>query len=600
MPIGSKSIIDSLVDATPLYINKPVWKQKFYHLADYIADQNISLELDPAKEYVNINEAISAKILGVNNQEIATILRDTLSSGLFKCDGISYRATIVKHGKKTEYLTEGKSRGFQFINWDTLEEVTIPDSRSTYERAFENSKDVFLKYDKSLKDYYVVLSRIKIKEAEIPDTLKDEILPAQRKKKSQKENYRKLIKNFVNNIRPNNTLQHYTIPLYGAFVPVKNFEVLRMVPSYLYKNEHGAFVPCQPTELKLRRFNELTPEEIIDINARISRSVFVTNGGYLIPTRPKKGSRVYNAITNLKRELRKAIRIDGKKIVGLDIANSQPLIATILIKEYWMNKHGYLPDDVKQYQADCETGQFYNNFMNVINVPDDLRSLFKENFFAMVFFGEVTTWSNLLKDMFIERYPNCWEAICDLKGEPGTNEYKKFSKLLQKKEAEIIFDRVNMGLIRKGIVAFNIFDSIYVNNRRDFEIAKQLTKEAFNEHGLNPTLKLEYKEHLTENESLEREQQEQPIVVEAPITKSEEYHSHSIQDSKETAPVVQVTKLQHLKIGNNNPNKMDEINRLWLSIQNDDLDEEAEQNTRMTPTVKQPYKFVNPYVKPTV
>jgi hypothetical protein len=565
MPIGSKARIDSLVDASTSYNNKPVWKQKFYHLADYVADQNISLELNPEKEYVNINEAISAKILGVNNQEVATILRDTISSDLFKCDGISYRATTAKQGKKTVYLTDGKSRGFQFQEWNTLEEVTIADSRSTYERAFINSKEIFLKYDKSLKDYYNVLTKIKIEEDDINKTL-SEIFKAKRKKKSQKENYRKLIKNFKNNVKPNNNIQHYTIPLYGAFVPVKNSEVLSMVPSYLNNFEHGAFVPCQPTKLELRRFNELDLDEVKAIIARCTRSVFIINGGYLIPTRPLKGSRVYNAITNLKRELRTAMRLDGRKIVGLDIANSQPLIATILIQEYWMNKQGYLPDDVKLYQVDCETGQFYNNFMSVINVPDDLRPLFKANFFAMVFFGEVTTWAHVLKDLFIKRYPNCWEAICDIKGD----DYTKFSKKLQKKEAEIIFDKVNMGLIRQGILAFNIFDSIYVNNRHDFEIAKRRTKEAFNEYGLNPTLKLEYEEHLTESEKLEVEKQDLPIAIVNFITKSEESASDGPDDGKEPVSPVQVTKLQHLKIGNREDSKTDQIDKLWLSIQDDD------------------------------
>jgi len=58
-----------------------------------------------------------------------------------------------------------------------------------------------------------------------------------------------------------------------------------------------------------------------------------------------------------------------------------------------------------------------------------------------------------------------------------------------------------MGLIKKGIKAFNIFDSIYVNNKEDLETAKLLIKEAFNEAGVNPTLKTEYEEHVEEQEN---------------------------------------------------------------------------------------------------
>lgn len=591
MPAGAKEIIDSLVDASPAYINKPVWKQKFYHLADYVTDQNTSRELDPSIEYVNLNETISAKILGVNNQEIANILRDTISSGLFMCDGISYRATTAQKGKKTVFLTEGKSRGFQFRQWNPIKEVTVIDCRSTYERTFINSKKMLLNHDKSLRDYNEVLTRIKIDESDVEECL-SKTFKEKRKKKSQKENYRRLIKNFKNNIRPNNNIQCTYIPLVGAFVPIKDLEVFSMVPSYLDKNKHGAFVPCTPAIFEIRRFNDLGSDEIKAITARCNRSKFIINGGYVLPTRPNKGSRVYNAITNLKRELRKAIRLDGKKIVGLDISNSQPLIATILLREYWMNKAGYLPDDVRQYQADCETGQFYNNFMRIIDVPYDLRPLFKENFFAMVFFGEVKEWSHVLKDLFVDRYPNCWEAICELKGEPRTNDYKRFSKRLQKKEAEIIFDRINMGLIRQGILAFNIFDSIYVNNRHDFEIAKQLTKEAFNEYGLNPTLKLEYEEHLAENEMMEMEEKS----LSAALTQRERYVSSTNNDLDKPNTLVQVTKLQHLKIGEKNETKMEQIEKFWLSIQDDDLEIEPVPDVAVMSTTKQPYKFVNPYV----
>ncbi len=583
MPVGVKEKIDMVVDKSSFYKTKAVWKQKFYHLADHVTEQNINLELNPEKDYVNIYQVIQAKILGVNNQEIATILRDTVSNGIFKCDGISYRAVTAKIGKKTTYVTDGKSRGFQFCEWNSLESMTIPDARSTYKRAFENSKRIFLKYDTSLKDYYKVLSKIRIDEENIDEILDKKVFKEQRKKKSQKERYRKLIRNFKNKLKPNNNIQCNNIPLYGAFVPVKILEAFSMVLSYPDGNKHGAFVPCSTTEFKCRRFNELAPKEIKAIKARCERSIFVINGSYLIPVRTVKGSRVYNAVTNLKRELRTELRLDGKKIVELDIANSQPLLATILIKEYWMNKKGGLPSDVKQYQTDCESGQFYNNFMNVIGVPDDLRSYFKANFFALVFFGEVTTWENILKDMFIEKYPNCWEAICTLKGEPGTDEYKKFAKMLQKKEAEIIFDQVNMVLIKQGILAFNIFDSVYVNNRKDFEIAKQLTMEAFKYYGLTPTLTIKYEEHLIENEHMDPCKTTEIASAQDDL---EEIRSLILDNENTTIPHTPNTKLQHLKTGRDS---------IWTehtkTNPKSDVPKESIQ-PQMTMTNKQIYDFV--------
>jgi hypothetical protein len=165
-----------------------------------------------------------------------------------------------------------------------------------------------------------------------------------------------------------------------------------------------------------------------------------------------------------------------------------------------MDKQGYLPQDVIQYQSDCEAGEFYNNFMKVLNVPDDLRPDFKADFFSKLFFSMFKRWPNFLRTLFIETYPSCWEAICHIKGGLNSKDYNKFAIKLQEVEANIIFDAVNVALMKQGIKAFNIFDSMYVNNRNDFEIARQLTVDAFKQYGLNPKLKIEYEEHLVENE----------------------------------------------------------------------------------------------------
>ena len=57
-----------------------------------------------------------------------------------------------------------------------------------------------------------------------------------------------------------------------------------------------------------------------------------------------------------------------------------------------------------------------------------------------------------------------------------------------------------MELIRQGIKAFNIFDSIYVNSRYDLEVARDLLISTFKNEGINPTIKVEYEEQLEENE----------------------------------------------------------------------------------------------------
>ena len=358
------------------------------------------------------------------------------------------------------------------------------------------------------------------------------------------ENYNKFIesKETEYNVTYNkvNNRECIVYPFDGSIVPVK---IDTIIPSYRYakdgsivlegdnnengstiipsgtSSQDGAIVPCYPSPFEIRSFKkkkevkQVTEEPVETTIARVGRAVYLINNKMMFPSRPDRESRVYCEVTNLNRELRKLIRLDGKKIIGVDIANSQPLIASILIRNYWLNKKGHLPEDVKQYQSDCEAGIFYENFMKAIKLPNDLRSQFKQDFFKKVFFSKVIEKNNMLKDMFIKKYPGCWEAICDQKGGLYCTEYNEFAKVLQRVEAGIIFDVVNMGLIKKGIKAFNIFDSIYVNNKEDLETAKLLIKEAFSEAGVNPTLKTEYEEHSEENERTTFAMVEKPATI---------------------------------------------------------------------------------------
>lgn len=152
-----------------------------------------------------------------------------------------------------------------------------------------------------------------------------------------------------------------------------------------------------------------------------------------------------------------------------------------------------IPTDVLQYKSDCENGIFYDDFMKAINLPSEFRTEFKKDFFRQVFFSMLVEKTNVLKELFIKKYPSCWEVITAEKG--GYNfsrDYNKFAQRLQEIEALIIFDTVNIGLLKKGIQCYNNYDSLYVNNMEDYETAKALTIEAFNSVGIYPTINPEF------------------------------------------------------------------------------------------------------------
>lgn len=198
-------------------------------------------------------------------------------------------------------------------------------------------------------------------------------------------------------------------------------------------------------------------------------------------------SRVYTNLTNLNREFRKYLKYEGRDMVELDIRNSQPLIASILIKNYFVQNNTDIPADVTEYKNNCEAGTFYDYFMELNGVSAENRTAFKQQLFAEVFFSKVSKRMTKLKKQFITKYPNCYKAICAIKGGEGSESYNQFAVLLQKKEASIIFDNINMGLLRDGIPAFNVFDSLIVPKEYK-DLVEARIMDAFVKENLTPKI----------------------------------------------------------------------------------------------------------------
>ena len=224
------------------------------------------------------------------------------------------------------------------------------------------------------------------------------------------------------------------------------------------------------------------------VNPYILSLEAIEQGNWFVHRKDEK-SRVHTNLTNLKKDFRYFLRYGGNPLMELDIRNSQPLIATILIKDFWIKKCKIIPADVMKYQKDCEAGTFYDYFMIQNKVSKDKRGEFKAQMFGEVFFSKVSKRKTVLKKQFISKYPGAYEAICYIKGGLGSKTYNQFAIQLQRKEASIIFDTVNMGLLKQGIPAFNIFDSILCLPEHQ-EIASEKLLEAFSAFNITPTISI--------------------------------------------------------------------------------------------------------------
>ena len=263
------------------------------------------------------------------------------------------------------------------------------------------------------------------------------------------------------------------------------------IPHMVGKNEQQALKQATTNTSVILENNKYEPYilnyvSLHKTNANIIALQAIIDGDWYVH-RPDKKSRVYTNLTNLKREFRRLLRDDGKALIELDIRNSQPLIASILIMDYWTRKSKIIPADVIQYQQDCEAGAFYDYFMELNNFAPEHRQESKIQMFGEVFFSKVAKRITKLKKQFIAKYPNCYTTICDIKGGIGSKTYSQFAILLQQKEANIIFDRVNIGLLKDCIPAFNIFDSILCLPEHK-EIVKERLLGAFSAFNITPSI----------------------------------------------------------------------------------------------------------------
>lgn len=242
--------------------------------------------------------------------------------------------------------------------------------------------------------------------------------------------------------------------------------------------------------IEIINYNYISPIGVLfsvsDLESNIKGLKKIEEGDLFL-SRPE-GRRVICNFSLLHREFRKYLRYDGKPFRGLDIRNSQPLLAGTLIKKDYYGTDKQLDSEIEDYIELCEKGLFYEEFMG----DDDTdRTLFKKRFFRDVFFSKnpkkrITA----LRRKFIDRFPNIHEVVKEIKGDTEDS-YKQFAINLQKFESEIIFDGVNMPLLREGLGCFNIYDSIVSHSDEVLERARELIYKEFDKYGVKPTINIE-------------------------------------------------------------------------------------------------------------
>jgi hypothetical protein len=205
-----------------------------------------------------------------------------------------------------------------------------------------------------------------------------------------------------------------------------------------------------------------------------------------------KSGRVYHNISNIRRELKKFIKIDDSALVGLDIRNSQPLLFGLLLVKKWRKRKATIYEtmpDLKEYLQRCCDGNFYNHLMELNDIPLEQRAEYKVQFFTDIFFSKNPKMVKGALKQFEEIYPNVYQEIRKYK----EHDYKLLAHDLQKIEADVIINGIIKSLFKqnKEIPIVNVHDAIYTAPDFAPTVENEISSYFMNEFGVTPALNRE-------------------------------------------------------------------------------------------------------------
>ena len=225
--------------------------------------------------------------------------------------------------------------------------------------------------------------------------------------------------------------------------------------------------------------------------------------------------RVHTLITALEKELRSCLTVGGKPLVGLDLANSQPLLLGLLAKqflasrmcrartldrEFARDKHPYrhkvggaqaatLPDDLVRYMQACVAGTFYESLMTDADRAKG-KAKFKERFYRVLFGRNRSKngFPNVLRMRFALKYPTVAKVLHQLK----SRNYKQSAYVLQNYEATLFIYRICGRIMeeRPRIPLYTIHDCLLTTDEH-YDYIRGVMLDEFAKLGVTPQIRKE-------------------------------------------------------------------------------------------------------------
>lgn len=265
-------------------------------------------------------------------------------------------------------------------------------------------------------------------------------------------------------------------------------------------------------------------------NSILASAVRIENGDIFYSVDQTSG-RFHSNVTNMSKELRPYLRIQGQQLVNIDVKNCQPYLSTILLtnpgKVSWMTDNVEfarllaslqvtITEDVKKYISLVITGQLYEYLMMKFAAAgmNLTRSETKQQVLRILFARNRMPKEEMNKrarQIFIENFPTVNTIFSTVRGlEQGdkfTN-YKRFAILLQRIESFLMLDVVLKRIHKElpGVIAITIHDSIMTGIlTNEVRAVREIIEKSFFDYvGFLPVIKEEREEIKEEEEEGER------------------------------------------------------------------------------------------------
>jgi hypothetical protein len=265
-----------------------------------------------------------------------------------------------------------------------------------------------------------------------------------------------------------------------------------------------------------------------EYNSRLASAIRIQNGDIFYSV-DNTSHRFHSNITNISKDLRPYLRINGEPLVNIDIKNSQPYLSTIILTDpkkvssmiedpafalLLQSLKVSQSEDVKKYISLVVSGKFYEFLMQEFaNAGIELSRDETKTQVLRILFARNRPPKNPInrkcREIFQASFPTVHRIFSKVRGsEKGDkfHSFKRFAILMQRLESYLILEVIMKRIYRElpGTIAVTIHDSIMTGiMTNNVEPVRKIMEDGLAAFvGFKPNIKIDFN-NKTDNKERE-------------------------------------------------------------------------------------------------